>query len=133
MMRRKYLAQYGNSKVGPMNTVPVAVNTNSYLHKKYQCCTDIVKNVSDRTAGEKIEFARIKTIKCSIDLSDNQYVAKNCNNRDGEHDSQCSGSNVVITKNVRVAIDQGQHIENVKSSMDCSNNFWGAAPRNNGC
>ena len=139
-MRRKYLAQYGNSSISQVRSgstvtcrrpLHQSVNTSSYLHNKRQCCGNIVKNVPNRSASEKIEYAKVRTLKCSIDLSANQYVAKLCNNRGGQHDTYCS--NVVVTKNVRVAIGQGQQIENVKAAVACSGNFWGAAPLNNAC
>jgi len=114
MLRRKFLAQRGNSK-GNMNTAPVSVGTTAYLHKKLQCCPNISKNVLDHTAQEKIKLASLKAIACEKP----SFTAKECANRGGlSYKDGCK--NTVITKNVNVAIEQGQQIENVKADVNCS-------------
>ena len=130
MLRRKYLAQRGNSK-GSMNTAPVSIGATSYLHKKLQCCPTISKNVPNRTAYEKIHLTKLKAIVCNPP----SFVAKECVNRSGPTYNDGSCQNIVITKNVKVAIEQGQKIENLKGAieLDCSGNFWGAPPIHKNC
>jgi len=131
-MRRKYLAQRGNSK-GPMNTLPISQNTSSYIKKRLQCCVPIVQNVQDRTAGEKIEFIKTRTLQCATENGTNPSLhGKDCASVPiGANGKKCP---IVVAKNPGVAVDQSQHIENQKAAENCGDGtFWGNAPVNNAC
>ena len=125
MLRRKYYAQRNNSK-GPMNTSAVSASNSSRLHKLTRKCNANVKNVQDRTAGEKIEFVHTRTIQCAtVNGTNPSYNGQTCSN-------PCQGLNV--TKAVRVAQDQSHQVDKVKSGLNCgTDDFWGADPVHKDC
>jgi len=134
MLKRKYYAQYGHSGSGRMNTLPVARNTGSFIRYKMQCCVPIVQNVQDRSASEKIDFIKTRTLQCATVNGNNpSFVGKNCSDF-SSFDQTTTCPNVNIAKNVKVAVDQSQQITNAKSDVNCANgNYWGTPPVNNTC
>lgn len=125
MLRRKYYAQKNVSR-GVMNTRAVAPSGSAYLKRIVRKHDGSVKNVQDRTAGEKVDFVKTRTLQCATENGTNpSYVGQTCN-------AGCGALNV--TKNVKVAETQGHQIEKVKSAANCGDgNYWGAAPVNTDC
>jgi hypothetical protein len=134
MLKRKYYAQYGHSGSGKMNTLSVARNTSSFIRYKRQCCVPHVQNVQDRTAAEKIDFIKTRTLQCATTNGNNpSFIGKSCSDF-SSFDKTTTCPNVNIAKNVKVAVDQNQQINNIKSAVNCVNgNYWGQAPVNNAC
>lgn len=125
MLRRKYYAQRNNSK-GPMNTRAVSAGGLSHIRKLTRKHDGSVKNVQDRTAGEKVEFVKTRVLQCATENGTNpSYTGQTCS-------GVCGGLNV--TKNVRVAETQAHQVEKVKSVLNCgTDDYWGTAPVNKDC